>query len=721
MKHKNTRKRTIRRNGLRIRGKSRGIGGISGDNAWNSIPRKTLVPASIVGQIKTSGESLSDSRFANSSKEGVKQTLLKLVPKSIKRTEDDRIKAEEPRSINSSNCNGNEDPGGESGRWNNPRTSGIVAAVLLLAMLVTAALSSARGVKASDEADEALNISADPSAQTATLKLAKEYIYAGSRMLAIEDYGINSAPTATPTPGASFNAVTDFSATSNPAGAWSYGQKATLTSALTAFTGHGQQWSGIDNWSMTSGGTCCGMVAKNNTGSTQSYVGEVTQPADLLNLHPGVNNEKTTVRWTAPSAGSYRIQGRFEGLDTVGTTTDVHVQQNNTDLSSGSINGFGNQATFDLTVAVAAGDAIDFAVGYGSNGNYNSDSTGLAVTISPSGGNTPTPTPTPGSGNSATYVQTDSTTQGNWIGVYGAQGYKLSQEASSLPTWAQVTLTGQSDATWASSTTDARALTKPGNTSDRIAGTWYTFNSYDISFNFTDGQSHKIALYCLDWDTDNTRSQKLEVLDGATNAVLDTRTLNAFKGGEYVVWQVSGNVKVRVTNLGPNAVVSGIFIDSIASQGTPTPTATPTPTPTPTPDAVTGCQWDYTALGGIISSNPTASVFNNQIFVFANGTDSVIYYKTSSDGTNFSAWNSLGGGAISDPGSKVVSGTLYVEVTGATNLQYVKSTTSGSSFSNWAQSSVSAPTNASVTFNNQTYTFAKGTGGSQPNLCMKVQ
>lgn len=35
---------------------------------------------------------------------------------------------------------------------------------------------------------------------TNTLQLSKEYIYAGSRMLAVEDYGIASIPTITPTP-----------------------------------------------------------------------------------------------------------------------------------------------------------------------------------------------------------------------------------------------------------------------------------------------------------------------------------------------------------------------------------------------------------------------------------------------------------------------------------------------------------------------------------------
>ncbi len=138
---------------------------------------------------------------------------------------------------------------------------------------------------------------------------------------------ISPTPTVTPTPtaGSSFNAVNDFSATSNPSGAWSYGYKATSSSAFTRYTGNGQPWAGISSWSLYDGGKPYLMVAKNTTGSTTTYGGSIVQPADLLNLHPGPGGEQSTVRWTAPSAGTYQIKGRFQGIDTVGTTTNVLI------------------------------------------------------------------------------------------------------------------------------------------------------------------------------------------------------------------------------------------------------------------------------------------------------------------------------------------------------------------------------------------------------------
>jgi hypothetical protein len=100
-----------------------------------------------------------------------------------------------------------------------------------------------------------------------------------------------------------------------------------------------------------------------------------------LNLHPGPSGEQSTVRWTAPSAGTYQVKGRFQGIDTGGTTTNVRILYKGVQVQSGSVNGYGSQATYDFALLVVAGDTIDFVVGYGSNNTYNSDSTGLTAII----------------------------------------------------------------------------------------------------------------------------------------------------------------------------------------------------------------------------------------------------------------------------------------------------------------------------------------------------
>jgi hypothetical protein len=165
---------------------------------------------------------------------------------------------------------------------------------------------------------------------------------------------------------------------------------------------------------------------------------------------------------------------------------------------------------------------------------------------------------------SATFVGSDTTTQGNWHGVYGTSGYDIEGDTSgknpNLPSFATLSTTGASTYTWTSNTTDVRALQNVANTG-RIASAWYTDTSMSFNLDLTDGKTHKVSLYAVDWDT-TSRSEEVQVINAATGAVLSTQNISSFHGGEYLSWKISGNVIIKVTKLaGSNAVVSGLFID----------------------------------------------------------------------------------------------------------------------------------------------------------------
>jgi len=141
--------------------------------------------------------------------------------------------------------------------------------------------------------------------------------------------------------------------------------------------------------------------------------------------------------------------------------------------------------------------------------------------------------------------------------VYGQDGFNVIQDTVNYPSYATVSVTGNTPHVWASSTSDVRALERA--VSGRIAGLWYSAASMTMDVDLTDGQMHRIGLYNLDWDNIG-RVQTVEILDAADDTVLDTRTVSNFGGGEYLVWNVQGHVKIRVTRTsGANAVVSGIF------------------------------------------------------------------------------------------------------------------------------------------------------------------
>lgn len=159
---------------------------------------------------------------------------------------------------------------------------------------------------------------------------------------------------------------------------------------------------------------------------------------------------------------------------------------------------------------------------------------------------------------SATFVRRDTTTQGNWQGVYGADGYHIINHAVQTPSYVQVTPAGQLSYTWAASTTDVRALRKVG-ASDRLATTWYADVTFTIDVTVTDGHTHQLALYSVDWDS-TTRGQQVDILDAASGTVLESRSLTGFSPGHYLVWTISGHVRLRLTRTsGDNAVVSGLF------------------------------------------------------------------------------------------------------------------------------------------------------------------
>ncbi len=160
----------------------------------------------------------------------------------------------------------------------------------------------------------------------------------------------------------------------------------------------------------------------------------------------------------------------------------------------------------------------------------------------------------------AAFIKQDTTTQGNWSGTYGSQGYEVINNATSLPNYANITTSGALSYTWTASTTDPRALEDAGG-SGRIAACWYSPSSFTVNVKLTDDQTHNLALYFLDWDT-TARSEQVQITNAATGAVLVTQTVSSFNSGVYLVFAVSGNVNITFTHLtGLNAVLSGLFLD----------------------------------------------------------------------------------------------------------------------------------------------------------------
>jgi hypothetical protein len=184
-----------------------------------------------------------------------------------------------------------------------------------------------------------------------------------------------------------YDAAAQFSSTQNPNGVWSYGCSQSLGATFHPYTQQTPLSNGLYDWGTA---PVCGQtnppsVAYNSTDATFTS-GSVTVPAHTIWFHPGPQDQNSVLRWTAPASGNYQVKAVFWGDDFEGpTTTDVHVLHNRLCIYSGEVSGYGpsSDQSFTSTISVAAGDTIDFAVGYGTDRGYGFDSTGVSAVITP--------------------------------------------------------------------------------------------------------------------------------------------------------------------------------------------------------------------------------------------------------------------------------------------------------------------------------------------------
>lgn len=192
--------------------------------------------------------------------------------------------------------------------------------------------------------------------------------------------------TSAQTVGDASDAASDFSATQNPNGHWSYGWTQQLGSTFQLATERTVQ-DGLDIW--------VGPVAEpsppghfplvGHNGTLNSIVTANTvrvEPGQLF-LHPGPTGEYAVLRFTADQQSQYFLSALFIGIDFVGpTTTDVHVLMDGDSVFDGVVTAFGRGPEFRSFLDLSRGSTVDFAVGFG-NGNFFFDSTAVAAEITP--------------------------------------------------------------------------------------------------------------------------------------------------------------------------------------------------------------------------------------------------------------------------------------------------------------------------------------------------
>jgi hypothetical protein len=179
-----------------------------------------------------------------------------------------------------------------------------------------------------------------------------------------------------PSQASTYNAVTDFSLSSNPNGVWSYRSGGSLLSSPVIGSGSTAGW---NEWWNGKAVPNSADIGANVTGKTLTIANSIVMPTNVLQMDPEATGN-VAVRFTAPAAGTYSIIGNFLGIDTNEKLHSVEITHNGVAIFTNTISAYNQNDSFNLTETLSAGDVIDFVNETGST-TYEDLSTGLSVTI----------------------------------------------------------------------------------------------------------------------------------------------------------------------------------------------------------------------------------------------------------------------------------------------------------------------------------------------------
>ncbi|WP_171628601.1 fibronectin type III domain-containing protein [Paenibacillus plantarum] len=184
--------------------------------------------------------------------------------------------------------------------------------------------------------------------------------------------------------------------------------------------------------------------------------------------------------------------------------------------------------------------------------------------------------PRAASASTASFMGTDTTTKGNWVGAYGSEGYVLpyytttamnyretppAADVAQLPTYVSAYAKSGSNYWVSGNQADPRGLQSPdGSTRKRF--TVYTYGTMSFSFTLSDNETHQFSVYTTDFGSTESIQMGFELRD-AGGTVLDSRTVSTINGGKYVTYRVQGSFKLVVTlQAGTQANAQGFFFDA---------------------------------------------------------------------------------------------------------------------------------------------------------------
>ncbi|HTV39739.1 MAG TPA: DUF2961 domain-containing protein [Candidatus Sulfotelmatobacter sp.] len=172
---------------------------------------------------------------------------------------------------------------------------------------------------------------------------------------------------------------------------------------------------------------------------------------------------------------------------------------------------------------------------------------------------------------SAAFLGTDDTTEGNWPGRYGTDGFDMlsyfyGRDCRALPDYLCAVdcgngFTNRQFSIWKNATASS-LWTSPISYCARYLGALETPDSASVTLYAGDSRPHQLALYVCDFDKKG-RQEAIELEDLNGHALAPACTVSDFQQGKWLRFKFSGSIQVRVTNQKSDstAVLSALMFD----------------------------------------------------------------------------------------------------------------------------------------------------------------
>jgi hypothetical protein len=174
--------------------------------------------------------------------------------------------------------------------------------------------------------------------------------------------------------------------------------------------------------------------------------------------------------------------------------------------------------------------------------------------------------------STASFLRVDTSTEGNWPGTYGKDGfcmprYFYGRDCQALPDYLCAVdcegFTNRQFSIW-SNATKSSLWTSPISYCARYLGALETSGTGSVTLYVSDTQPHQLALYVCDFNKAG-RKETIEIRDLEGHVLVPANTVSDFEQGKWLRFKFSGSIRVRVANQNSRstAVLSALMFDKL--------------------------------------------------------------------------------------------------------------------------------------------------------------